>query len=423
MIETILWIYIAICLSLILFQCLFIAVSAVRSYFDNRTVRRRIREIIQQLEQISINETVSEEHQKFLKFYLLTTPSLYCYERALSHVQKMIEEGTLSLRDPDEITKVVIKIRHRARKGEEFSKGGSKVRMLLRPKKELILPLPRDLAEQYFNEYVRQSAPTIVSLTSAYKKRDNIVHMFYISMLKKYGYLRHFYTSELVASLQDFLDKGDSTCSDGVLLAIYQIGDPRVVLEVLQQVDSNDHFLHPKIISDGLLSFSGNAQELQLLILDHLSDFSEQMQVNLLNYLRFSGGAHCERILQLLQSEATYDETKLSCIRYFGKYPYAPAYELIASFAAGECVERIEYSIVALAVLRYYPQPRTVEILRTQINNSNWFVRYNATESLECLGVEYQDLVDIFDGNDRFARDMLQYQFDQRYILDREVWR
>jgi hypothetical protein len=86
-------------------------------------------------------------------------------------------------------------------------------------------------------------------------------------------------------------------------------------------------------------------------------------------------------------------------------------------------VERIEYSIVALAVLRYYPQPRTVEILRAQINSSNWFVRYNATESLECLGVEYQDLVDIFDGNDRFARDMLQYQFDQRYILDREVWR
>ena len=137
--------------------------------------------------------------------------------------------------------------------------------------------------------------------------------------------------------------------------------------------------------------------------------------------MRFSSGAYCERVLQLLQSEDTCDETKFSCIRYFGKYPYLPAYDLIARFAAGEIGGCIEYAIVALAVLRHYPQPRTTEILRTQIKSSNWYVRYNATESLEYLGLEYQDLIDIFDGNDRYAREMLQYQFDQIYILDREV--
>ena len=423
MIEILLWIYIAICLSLILFQCLFIAITAIRSYIDSRIVQRRIKEILQQLEQISINKPVSDDHQKFLKLHLPITTSLYRYEMALRHIWKMIEDGTLSLRDPNEITKVTIHIRHRARKGEEFSKGRSKLRMLLRPKKKLILPLPRDLAEQYFNEYIRQTAPTIVSLTSTYRKKDDIVHVFYVFMLKKYGYMRHFHTSELVANLRDLLDRGDATCAEGVLLAVYQIGDSKITLEVLQQVDKMNHFLHPKIISDGLLSFSGDVQELQHMILEHLCSFSEQMQVNLLNYLRFSSNAHCERILQLLQSENTYDETRFACIRYLGKYPYAPAYDLIARFASGEAGGRIEYAIIALSVLRYYPQPRTPEILRSQVNNSNWFVRYNASESLEYLGVEYQDLIDIFDGNDRFARDMLQYQFDQRYILDHEVQR
>ena len=421
MIETLLWIYIAICLSLILFQCLFITIHAIRSYLDRRIVRRRVREIIQQLEQISINKPVSEDHQNFLGLHLPITHSLYCYEAALRRVWEMIEGGTLSLRDPNEITNVIIKIRHRARKGEEFSKGRSKIRMLLRPKKKLILPLPRDLGEQYFKEYVRQTAPTIVSLTSSYRKKDDIVHVFYVFMLKKYGYVRYFHTSELIANLRDLLDRGDSTCAEGVLLAIYQIGDPQITLEVLRQVEKSSRFLHPKMISDGLLSFSGNVQELQHLILDHLSNFSEQMQVNLLNYLRFSGNEHCERILQLLQNEETYDETRFSCIRYLGKYPYAPAYDLLARFAAGETGRRFEYAIIALSVLRYYPQPRTVEILHSQINSPNWFIRYNATDSLEYLGVEYQDLIDVFDGNDRFARDMLQYQFDQRYILDHEV--
>ena len=421
MVETLLWIYIAVCLSLILFQCLFIAVTAIRSYLDRRIVERRTKEILQQLERISINKPVSEDHQKFLKLYLLITSSLYCYETALRHIWEMIENGTLSLRDPNEITKVTVYIRHRARKDEEFSKGRSKIRMLLRPKKKLITPLSRDLAEQYFNEYIRQTAPTIVSLTSSYRRKDDIVHTFYIFTLKKYGYLRSFHTSELIANLRDLLDRGDSTCAESVLLAVYQIGDPKVILEVLQQVDKMDRFLHPKIISDGLLSFSGNTQELQLLILDHLLRFSEQMQVNLLNYLRFSDGVHCERVLQLLQSEETYDETRFSCIRYFGKHPYDPAYDLIARFAAEEAGSCIEYAIVALFVLRHYPRPRTVEILHTQTNSPNWFVRYNATESLEHLGVEYQDLIDIFDGRDRFARDMLQYRFDQRYILDKEV--
>ncbi len=421
MIETLLWIYIAICLSLILFQCLFIMVGVIRSYLDRRVVQRRVREISQQMELISVDKPVSEDHQKFLGLYLTVTPSLYCYEKALSHVWEMIENEKFSLRDPNEITEVTIHIRHRARKGEEFSKGRSKIHMLLRPKKKLIRILPRDLAEQYFKEYIRQTARTIVSLTSTYRKRDDIIHAFYIFTLKKYGYLRHYYTSELIANLLDLLERGDATSAEGVLLALYQIGDPGVVLNALRLVDKTDRFLHPKIISDGLLAFRGNKEEMQCIILDSLLEFSERMQVNLLDYLRFSGDAHCERVLRLLENEETCNEVRFSCIRYFGKHRYAPAYDLLLRLASGEEEKRIEYAIVALSVLRHYPDPRTIEILRRQINHPNWFVRYNATESLEHLGVEYQDLIDIFDGSDRYARDMLQYQFDQRYVLDKEV--
>jgi hypothetical protein len=71
--------------------------------------------------------------------------------------------------------------------------------------------------------------------------------------------------------------------------------------------------------------------------------------------------------------------------------------------------------------LRNYPCDRTIQILSRHIHHPNWYIRYNATESMEMLGIEYQDLVDIFDGLDRYAREMLQYQFDQRYILDKEV--
>ena len=421
MIETLLWIYIAVCLSLILFQCLFIAIIALRSYFDRLVIERRYWEIVRQFEQIAANKPVASEHLCFLEQMLFLTPELYTYEKALCRVLEKINDGTLSFRDPNEITNVIIDIKHRAIKGEEASKGHSKIKMRMRPKKALIIPLPKDLADRYFKEYIRQTAPSIVSLTSSYRKKDHISHMFYVFMLKKYEYLKHFYTSELVANLRDLLDDGDSTCAEGILLAVYQIGNPEITLEILKQTDHINRFLHPKIISDGLLSFSGNSEALQELLLNHLTEFSETMQVNLLNYLRFASGSHCARVLQILQSTESYDEVRFSCIRYLGKYPYEPSYPLLLRFASGEQEKRIEYAIVALAVLRRYPGPQTIEILRAQAKHSNWFVRYNATESLESLGIEYQDLIDIFDGKDRFARDMLQYQFDQRYILDQEV--
>ena len=421
MIETLLWIYIAVCFALILFQCLFIAVIALRSYLDGRVIARRYWEIVGEFERIAANKPVSQAHQTFLRRTLFLTPALYSYEKALCRISENIENGTLSLRDSNEITNVIIDIRHRAIKGEEASKGHSKIKMRLRPKKALILPLSKELADRYFREYICQTAPDIVSLTASYRKKDNIAHMFYVFMLKKYGYLRHCYTSELIANLRDLLDDGDSTCAEGILLAVYQIGNPEITLEILKQADRFDRFLHPKIISDGLLSFAGDSTVLQVLLLDHLSEFSETMQVNLLNYLRFASGAHCAYMLQILQTPEAYDEVRFSCIRYLGKYPYEPAYPLLLRLASGEQEKRIEYAIVALAVLRHYPCQETIDVLRMKTNHPNWFVRYNATESLEFLGIEYQDLIDIFDGNDHFARDMLQYKFDQRYILNQEV--
>lgn len=421
MVKTLIWIYILICLSLIFFQCAFIAVMAIRSAIDRARVSRMRRGILRQLELIAAKKPVDEKHHKFLRENLPYTPKLYSYEKALRLLFEKSEDSLLSLRDPDEITNVTIYIRHRAIKEEERSRGRSHIFMRLRPKKALIIPLPRETSDFYLAEYIRQTSPDIVSLTDAYRRKDNIIHAFYVFMLKKYGYLRHVYTSELVANLKDLLDNGDCICEEGVLLAIYQMGVSQFVLDALLAADVRDSFLHPKIISDGLLSFSGNAAELQTLLLDNLDLFSIPMRANILNYIRFASGAHCARLLALMQDESTPNEVRFSCIRYFGKYPYEPAYDLLARFAEGVSGNCIEYSIIALTVLRRYPSERTREILCANINSPNWFIRYNSTESLEVLGYEYLDLIDIFEGGDRFARDILQYQFDQRYILNEEV--
>ena len=423
MVELMIEIYTVICLLLILFQIGFLAVMAIRAYIERRVIQKMRRDILLQMERIFQNKPLTDRHRKFVAEDLMQAASLHCYEKALNSILDEVLAGTLSLRDPNEITNVTIYIRHNAKKydTEEHSRGRSRIFMRLRPKKELIRPLESGLAKDIFERYLRAVAPEIIGLTAAYRKKDSILHAFYVFVLKKYRFPFYHTTAELEANLKDLIESGDSTCAEGVLLAVYTMGNPDRVLEFLELVDASEKFVHPKIISDGMLSYTADRHALNSTLLSNLNRFSPAMQVNFLNYLRFADGGYCSEVMKILENESTNDEVRFCCIRYFGKYHYEQAYELLANFAEHADDRRMEYAVVSLVALRNYPCERTIQILSRHIHHPNWYVRYNATESLEMLGIEYQDLVDIFDGQDRYAREMLQYQFDQRYILDKEV--
>ncbi len=423
MVELLIKIYILVCLLLIIFQIGYLTVLAIRMYIERRAIKKMRRDILGQMERILQNKPLADRHLSFIANDLAQPIAIYCYERALDSIRSEASAGTLCLRDPDEITNVTIYVRHNAKNydTEEHSRGRSRIFMRLRPKKELIRPLGCDLAKDAFERYLKAISPGIIGLTEAYRKKENILHAFYVFVLKKYRFPLYHCTSDLVANLKDLIELGDSACAEGVMLAVYTMGDPDRVLEFLELIDKSEKFVHPKIISDGILSYTADRAALNTSILSSLGRFSPEMQVNLLNYLRFTDDSFCKEILEILKDESVNDEVRFCCIRYFGKYHYDPAYEVIADFADHAESRRAEYAVVSLMALRNYPCDRTVQILVRHIHHPNWYIRYNATESMEMLGIEYQDLVDIFDGRDRYAREMLQYKFDQRYILEKEV--
>ncbi len=56
--------------------------------------------------------------------------------------------------------------------------------------------------------------------------------------------------------------------------------------------------------------------------------------------------------------------------------------------------------------------PQTLEILKKEISSKNWYVRHNAAKSLAVLNTDRDALADILQGNDRYAKEMLEYQLD-----------
>ena len=129
--------------------------------------------------------------------------------------------------------------------------------------------------------------------------------------------------------------------------------------------------------------------------------------------MRFASGNWQAPVLDILRDPSWDKELRLSAIRYFDRYPYAPAETLLLALAADEDAAAWEYRAVACTALAHYPSSAARAVLAQAIRSENWFVRYNAAASLEALGLSGEELVRLA-GGDAYAQDMLRYRLAQR---------
>ena len=266
-------------------------------------------------------------------------------------------------------------------------------------------------------KYLKAINPVFEKLMGYYTSgRDDIKITYFAYVVSEYGVITGHATRTMLKYLFRLLDAPSIYCRENALHAIYSSGDTDAVLKALKIIDKSSQFHHSKLLYDGMYNFCGNNHQLIEGLLENFDQFSLNMQTAILDYIRFSSGDYCEEIFAKLTDEGTDDEIRFSCIRYFGKYPYNPAYPLILKLAEDDGQRRWEYAAIASQSLASYPTEHSIEILKENLRSREWHVRFNAAQSLEKMGLSYIDLQDVFDGDDRFAREMLQYRFDCREL-------
>lgn len=209
-------------------------------------------------------------------------------------------------------------------------------------------------------------------------------------------------------------------CRENAMQALYTAGDAQIIVRALRIIDASSLYYHSKLLSDGLLNYTGDTWELADALWEAFDAFQPWMQVTLLNYFRFSSGAYCEKIHALLNDGARDDEVRFSCLRYLGHYPYPPAYADLLRYATPSENARWEYAAIASSVLASYPGAETAAVLERNLYHPNWYIRFNASKSLEQLGFGYRDLIDVIEGHDRYASEILRYRFDVRELEERK---
>lgn len=259
-----------------------------------------------------------------------------------------------------------------------------------------------------------------IALAEDYCRRDEIEAAYFPYIIRKYRLLDGQENEALKTMLLDLLHESSIYCRENAMQALYTAGDPAVLVRALRIIDASSLYYHSKLLSDGLLNYTGDTWELADALWEAFDAFQPWMQVTLLNYFRFSSGAYCEKIHALLNDPAQDDEVRFACLRYLGRYPYPPAYADLLRYATPSENARWEYAAIASSVLASYPGAETAAVLERNLYHPNWYIRFNASKSLEQLGFGYRNLIDVIEGNDRYASEILRYRFDVRELEERK---
>ena len=357
-IEIMIYVYIAICVSMICYNIVYVFILKHREKALSSNSKKISKVIWEQLERIKSGDEVTQKHKKFLRKSLQRTAGITAFDKALENIFN------------DE------------------------------PK----------LCENY----LLQVYPVFVYLTHKYISMDTIKIAYFPYILQKYNILKHNTDGKLTDILLELLRSVNVYCRENTLKAIYSMQNPKTVIEALKIIDKNLTFHHPKLICDGLLNYKGDKEILKEKLFKSFNTYSVGMQLNILNYFRFANIRCDKEMMKLLTSEKANRELRFSAIRYFEKFPIDEAESIIQKIAENMEGRTWEYQAIASSALKSYPGDVTFRILVANLSSSNWHVRQNSAISLEKLGYTYHELINIFDGNDRYAREIMRYRLDKR---------
>lgn len=357
-VEIMIYAYIAICVSMILYNIVYVFILRHREKALSSNSLKFEKIICDEIEKIKVGEGVSEAHKDFLCKKLDRTAGITAFDKALEKVYENDSESA--------------------------------------------------------QKYLYDTFSVFEYLTHRYISKDTLKIAYFPYILHKYNILKGYENEKLTNVLLDLLRSVNVYCRENTLKAIYSINNPQLVISALKIIDKNLTFHHPKLIYDGLLNFKGDKENLKEMLFESFNAYSAGMQLNILNYFRF-GNICCDKeMLELLTSEKANNELRFSAIRYFEKFPNDEAGSVIQAIAENMEGRTWEYQAIASSALKSYPGDVTFRILVKNLSSSNWHIRQNSAISLEKLGYTYHDLISVFDGNDRYAREIMRYRLDRR---------
>ncbi|OUP08241.1 HEAT repeat domain-containing protein [Collinsella sp. An2] len=269
--------------------------------------------------------------------------------------------------------------------------------------------------------YLEDISGVFDTLLPSFTGRDSLRRAYFAAIVTRW-YRGRPASSALIADLFACLSDKALYSRQNAFEALVHISTATEIARAVRLLDADGAKRAHRLISETLLAYPGDRNELADALLEGFKQRTPEMQVCIINFLRHARTARygCEPapidrhqfLLDLMQDDRANLEVRLACMRYFMTNPWESALDPIVDFTRADTSASWEYAAVAATVLGSYPCDKTVQALKRCLHSPVYHVRYNAAESLFRLGATPErELANIMCGDDRFARDMVVFRW------------
>lgn len=257
--------------------------------------------------------------------------------------------------------------------------------------------------------YLKNLKYTIIKIVPYYHKKEIIKETYFVHFLKEYAYIYSDNDNAIIHYLISAITANSVYLRENALNALYQVGKVSYLLEAFEKMNYLQIHHHHKLITDGLLKFQGNMEELTESLIQNIKEYSEEYQVAFINFFSYQKISCEEKLYTILKNKNTSKEVRIACIRYFSNVIYEPVTELLYELLHQSKLDW-EYAAIAASTLSHYKSEKTTDELTSALTSHNWYVRNNAAISLTKTNSDsklYQILKKL---EDKYALDALTYQ-------------
>lgn len=261
--------------------------------------------------------------------------------------------------------------------------------------------------------WFQENRPLFIGLGNLYKKRSMMEKSFYAYVVSEYKLCGRSEEDAFVSQMLVFITLPSIYCRENALYALYACGEAKLVAKAYILMNRYNILHSRKLITDGLLSFTGDRDALTEEIWENWQEFSPYYQVAFIDFFRMITRRFGRRFLPILESDAER-EVKFAVLRYYRRHYYSDAEPILRGYVDNWKLDDWEFAAISALALENYPCEETIITLVHGINSRNWYIRDNASDSLLKIAGEERVLEILGCMEDFYGREMLSYKIESR---------
>lgn len=226
-------------------------------------------------------------------------------------------------------------------------------------------------------------------------------------------------------TMLSYLSKDSVFLRQNALLAIYSFGTESYVVDAFHIIGQKHLYHNERLISDGLLTFTGDKISLSRSLINVFDTFDKHIQIAIINFLRYTGiHDYDKRFIEIAKDSNADVDIRCASIRLFSKKTGPKTTRnliyIIEDSYDSDVWEPACVAASAIGNIDDHDENKdAINCLLKSIHSKWWYVRINSAKSLSKLRITKSQIKALELQNDAYAMEELCYALDEvQYALD-----